>query len=240
MTTETPLHLVQIRLRERDLDRWAINNRCSLEDTGYALHSFTAFAFGTAAPRPFTFKRIDGDLIVLGYSFLDSQGLRELCSLAARPDTSRLVAESEIEDKRLPDVWPEGMTLGFEIRATPVLRSRRNGAERDIFCAARETDPEADKESVYTSWLADRLGAAAEIKVARLADSRMIKVSRRTHRGKNDLVDKSLPDATIRGNLTITDGELFGEMIRNGIGRHKSFGFGMLLLAPAKPSHLTA
>ena len=36
----------------------------------------------------------------------------------------------------------------------------------------------------------------------------------------------------MRGTLTITDPVEFGSLLANGIGRHKAYGYGMLLLRP--------
>ena len=40
------------------------------------------------------------------------------------------------------------------------------------------------------------------------------------------------PDAVIRGVLTITDSESFADLLAKGIGRHRAYGYGMLLLRP--------
>jgi CRISPR system Cascade subunit CasE len=36
------------------------------------------------------------------------------------------------------------------------------------------------------------------------------------------------PDVTITGRLQVTDSRAFADLLRSGIGRHKSFGYGML------------
>ena len=41
------------------------------------------------------------------------------------------------------------------------------------------------------------------------------------------------PDAVMRGILTITDSDAFSELLAHGIGRHRAYGYGMLLLRPA-------
>lgn len=41
------------------------------------------------------------------------------------------------------------------------------------------------------------------------------------------------PDAVLRGELVITDAAKFTELLASGIGRHKAYGYGMLLLRPA-------
>jgi CRISPR system Cascade subunit CasE len=47
------------------------------------------------------------------------------------------------------------------------------------------------------------------------------------------------PDVTLRGRLSITDSAAFADLLRRGVGRHKAFGFGMLLLRPPGPGFLT-
>ena len=41
------------------------------------------------------------------------------------------------------------------------------------------------------------------------------------------------PDAVMRGVLTITDAAAFTALLAQGIGRHRAYGYGMLLLRPA-------
>jgi len=44
------------------------------------------------------------------------------------------------------------------------------------------------------------------------------------------------PDALFTGELTIRDAEAFARLLARGIGRHRAFGFGMLLLRPPSMS----
>ena len=41
------------------------------------------------------------------------------------------------------------------------------------------------------------------------------------------------PDAWFRGTLAIVDPNAFAALLARGIGRHRSFGFGCLLIAPS-------
>jgi CRISPR system Cascade subunit CasE len=36
------------------------------------------------------------------------------------------------------------------------------------------------------------------------------------------------------GQLQVNDGDAFARLVTSGIGRHRSFGFGMLLLRPVQ------
>jgi CRISPR system Cascade subunit CasE len=42
------------------------------------------------------------------------------------------------------------------------------------------------------------------------------------------------PDATIHGELTVTNSEAFGRLLATGVGRHSAYGYGMLLLRPVE------
>ena len=42
------------------------------------------------------------------------------------------------------------------------------------------------------------------------------------------------PDATFHGELEVGDPEAFVRILANGIGRHKAYGYGMLMLRPAR------
>ena len=40
------------------------------------------------------------------------------------------------------------------------------------------------------------------------------------------------PDATIHGTLRVSDPDRFAEALRRGVGRHRTYGYGMVLLRP--------
>ena len=46
-----------------------------------------------------------------------------------------------------------------------------------------------------------------------------------------------LPDLTVRGELRVVDGPAIAGLLARGLGRHRSFGFGCLLLAPPGAFH---
>ena len=41
-------------------------------------------------------------------------------------------------------------------------------------------------------------------------------------------------NGTVEGTLTVGDPDAFSRLLARGIGRHRAFGFGMLLLRPAR------
>jgi len=153
-----------------------------------------------------------------------------------------------LESKAMPGAWAEGRRLGFDLRVRPVRRLKstggngetafRKGAELDAFQveALRRHPDNPDgmeqdgqtREAVYMDWLAERLEPAAELdrKATRLVRFQRLRVSRGNAGPEG-------PDATFHGALTVTDPERFKVLLAKGVGRHRAYGFGMLLLRPA-------
>ena len=42
-----------------------------------------------------------------------------------------------------------------------------------------------------------------------------------------------MPDLSVRGELQVQDAAAFDGLLARGLGRHRSFGYGCLLIAPA-------
>lgn len=82
------------------------------------------------------------------------------------------------------------------------------------------------REAVYASWFADRLGNAADVTDVRLTAFRRSFAARGDGRGAEG------PDAILHGTLTVRDPAAFTDRLRRGVGRHKAYGYGMLLLRP--------
>ena len=110
---------------------------------------------------------------------------------------------------------------------------RHSIIERDAFQAVSEQFPRGEmhlnREEVYADWLKHRLEArgAAQIDSAKLAMFQRTRATRKLHAPPSEG-----PHALMRGTLTIADAEAFANLLANGIGRHKAYGYGMLLLRP--------
>ena len=72
-----------------------------------------------------------------------------------------------------------------------------------------------------------RLGGA-ECTDVRVTAFSLSKFLRRDRERKGSHIKR--PDVSFEGTLKVTDAEAFQRTVRRGIGRHRSFGFGMLLL----------
>lgn len=100
----------------------------------------------------------------------------------------------------------------------------------------QKKDEGLSRGKVYSDWLEGRLrqsGAALEA-VSLDAFKRVILMTRdRSNGGKLNRQTEG-PEATMSGILRIIDPTVFAAALARGIGRHRAFGFGMLLLAPPR------
>ena len=112
----------------------------------------------------------------------------------------------------------------------------RPGKECDAFAleASRYAEGEMphSREAVYTDWLSSQFerrgGAQLDRQRTRLVSFQRTRAVRKLRARHSEG-----PDAVMRGVLTITDPDAFARLLANGIGRHRAYGYGMLLLRPA-------
>ena len=232
------LTLMQCHPDPRRLATWATRFGLTAggEDLGYALHALLATAFGDAAPKPFRY--FDDARGLLAYTMQDSETL-QLVAQTAAPEVYATLGLERLAARSFPTEWGAGRRLGFELRVRPIMRTRE-GRERDVFLAALDkhagTDGSLCREAVYSDWLTRELARndAAKIEQANL-DGFQLSASLRkgAHAdGKRPARRVAGPDAVFSGVLTVGDPAGFATLIERGIGRHRAFGFGMLLLRP--------
>jgi CRISPR system Cascade subunit CasE len=214
-------------------------------DAGYLVHGALGELFGDRRPNVFQVMSEQGPRWrVLAYSFATASELRDHAACFADPAVYAAMDWDSFAGKTMPQVWPEGHTLGFEVRVCPVIRKsssgekHRAGAEVDAFlarCWSVGRDTRVDREAVYREWFSENLlrigGATPErVRLIRMQRHRLV---RRTQGNERKAHAIERPDATLAGELKITDGMAFMRLLERGIGRHRAFGFGMLLLKPA-------
>lgn len=219
-------------------------------DLGNALHGLLHAALGDGAPQPFRY--LDESRGLLAYTALDASGLTERLAhgdpLAAQ--ALGLKSDARQEGWRLrafPTHWQAGHVLGFEVRVRPTVRGVKG--EQDVFLNTAWQSPEQplQRETIYVRWLRERLGGgddakrqpwhgAAELLDARLMAWKRSKIVRREQakvegRRRSRSIDG--PDAVLQGRLRVLDSAAFTHLLARGVGRHRAFGFGMLLLRPS-------
>ena len=150
-----------------------------------------------------------------------------------------VIPADRIESKPMPSNWEVGKKLGFEIRIRPIVRPTKNaesrpGRECDAFQLEAERYERGDmprsREQVYYEWLARQFEnrGGATLKSATLQSFQRTRAIRKQRSRYSEG-----PDALMRGTLTVTDGAAFAKLLAGGVGRHRAYGYGMLLLRPA-------
>ena len=250
----TALHLVRVPIDTGRLARWAgergwAGSKGAVFDEGRALHHLVSEIWG---PRTFPCFRLlvpsrrhAGNLYA--YSAMDAEALRPAARAQALPEHLQVLRLAGLESKPMPTDWRAGQRLGFDLRTRPIRRLRRDlngpkepiraGSEVDAFLVeALREHPEAPdgmeaegrtRQEVYLDWVSERLAPTARLdrSASRLARFRRQRVAREKR-------DSEGPDATVHGVLTVAAPAKFSALLLRGIGRHRAYGYGMLLLRP--------
>lgn len=241
------LHMVQLHPDPAALVRFLVGQgtyRGADSDLGYGVHAWLAATFGELAPKPFRLH-LDPDNRkppkLLAYSPHGRESLLEQALTFAEPAAQAVCPlEQGLAVAALPgpERWSPGRRLGFEVLACPVARRSRDGVERDVFLDRADQVPlnaGLNRALVYQEWLAARLAGAAELETTELAGFHLVAQWRqglRPGRGSRGTARLTRPAALLRGVLRVSDGAAFHDLLGHGVGRHRSFGYGMLLLRP--------
>lgn len=248
-TDTSSLVMVRADIDIREFHRWSgVRGLISSSafDEGFAMHCLLVESFGELAPKPFRviIPRARGQRVgtLYGYARCDAGSLRDAAALYCDPQQARILPAERIDSKPMPTEWQPGKRLGFEALLRPTIRrargSDRAGVECDAFQAEAERHSKGtmprSREEVYADWFRARLESqgAARLESATLAMFQRTRTVRKLHARPSEG-----PHALLRGTLTISDPTEFGRLLASGIGRHKAYGYGMLLLRPPMTAH---
>lgn len=252
------LHLIRVPIRRRELVKWVgdrgwgrRSGRASFFDSGRALHHLLVEVFGPCVLQPFRWLLSPRGAVgsLYAYSVKDAETLREAARLHAWPEHLSVLDANRLAGKPMPGGWREGQRIGFDLLVRPVRRMRvsartptgipvgvKKGSEVDAYWlkCLREPEGKHNRESVYLDWLSERLGGAAELdrRATHLKQHQRTRVSR----GK---VSAEGPDAVFHGTLSVEDPASFAHLLAGGVGRHRAYGYGMLLLRPPSQAPLS-
>lgn len=234
-------HLIHMRPNLNRLLPWAQRQGLIPDrgqgDLGYAFHAALRAAFADLAPQPFSFRSGQG---LLAYTTqadamrsavaMATPEVADMLGLDATPHSSGLLIRS------FPTSWKVGQLLSFEVRVRPVVR--KEDKEIDVFLSAvqRMHDTVPPREAVYADWLKRQFEAVADLHEIRMTEFSLSTVVRRAApqaEGGRPKRPVQGPDAVFTGILQVRDSAAFAALLARGIGRHRAFGFGMLLLKPA-------
>jgi CRISPR system Cascade subunit CasE len=243
------MHMIDLRLDAGRLARYMgsignIGPRDLDEDYGYAAHAWLFATFGEMAPKPFRVIDKNG-LRLLAYSSYGIEDLKVQAGLVAEPAAFSVCNWDASASKEIPtDAFVAGRTFNFEVRACPMSRS--DAGEKDLFLveieyAEKHGKDRRTRDAVYIDWLKKRIveaGVTDEFdKIdCTLCGFRRVKGIRKTQATAQNASRRSQvierPDALFSGRITIKDQESFKNLLTHGIGRHRAFGYGMLLIRP--------
>ncbi len=247
--TTQQLQMIRGSIDLRSFQRWAGSKQLMSRQTfdeGYAMHCFLAGVFGELAPQPFRLiiSRGKGSRcgVFYGYGRADVEALRGAVAQFADPLQARVLPGSSLDGKLMPATWKAGTRLGFDVLTRPTVRRARGGrnpgGEVDVFQREAERYPPGamprSREEVYAEWLSEQFErhGGAELESASLVSFQRTRSMRALRRRPFEG-----PTALLRGTLTIADSDGFTKLLGRGVGRHRSYGYGMLLLRPVgKPA----
>lgn len=248
------LFLVRLILDRRALARVAARHRLPRNvDDGYFVHAGLAQLFATSAePAAVPLCSFAEDdihaaiedqpdlLYALAYAHESADALMDRMG-SARAEILRVCKSNEVPG------FHAGQRLGFRTRACPIVRTKTPGdrvlgldrrgkvksREMDAFVHATLNIPKEtylSREVVYVDWLRRQFGSASGATLeegARLTQFRRDVLHRR---GGGERIER--PNAVLEGTLVVADPVAFRATLARGLGRHRAFGFGMLLLRP--------
>ena len=241
------LYLLHTKPDPQLLAAWAARHRLldGQGDLGYAFHALLNAAFGEHAPKAFRYLGPEQGL--LAYTSLSAAELAQYAALAdldvaAALGLSQTLQNTKLRVRPFPTQWGVGHVLGFEVRVRPIIRESKTGRERDAFFSALEKagGSEVDRSGVYVKWLRELLlrQGGAELVDAAVTRYQLLGVTRKTQKGSPVGARLSRvvngPDVVLTGQLRVADPQAFAKLLSGGVGRHRAFGFGLLLLRSAK------
>ena len=234
--------MVRAEIDVKEFQRWMGVRR--FRDQDHAMHCLLVECFGEMAPKPFRLilPRGGSTGVLYGYGVSTADALNEAAAICADPLQSRILPAHLLDSKAMPKRWQTGKRLGFETRIRPIVRrSRRNGngpsGECDVFVWEAAKQPKGgmkrSREDVYTEWLSQQFekigGASLEI-----GGTKLVSFQRSCAVRSHGTRYSEGPDALMRRILKISDPTRFLGLLARGVGRHRAYGYGMLLLRPAR------
>ncbi|EFL50711.1 CRISPR-associated protein CT1974 [Solidesulfovibrio fructosivorans JJ]] len=233
------LYMMQLEIVPRRLIEWSHQTGITAVDRGYLVHSAMRIVFGDSAPQPFAlFGNADNPFLkVLGYGPTGIEALRAAVSLA-EPVLVEAFPVERMLGKTMPALFATGSRFAFQVECCPITRNSRDGKirEKDAFLAACDAAPEGgvERASVYSGWVGAEVArdGAAELLECSMKGFRMFTPVRRKGKGNMARSIGQRPRARLDGVLRVGDPGAFAALLARGLGRHRAFGLGMLLLRP--------
>ncbi len=234
-----PLHMLRMELDGAALMRFAAGQGLARVDDdgfGYTLHAWLAAVFGPLAPKPFHLQAARGrhPSVLLGYAPVGHIELTEQARAFSDPLALAVLRFDSMASKLMPRSWRLGRRLRLDVLACPM--TRKDGAEKDVYLRAldRLGGAAPERSQVYGDWFRRQMDPAVTLHDVRIDGLSRLRMARRASApgGGRRLIQIERPRALFSALAEVRDTEAFNRALERGIGRHRAFGFGMLLLGP--------
>lgn len=158
-----------------------------------------------------------------GILFADQGGdffSRKILMLSDRPPAECVEGEyGEVQSKAIPDEFLGHDRYRFQVTVNP---TRRDSASKKLI-------PVKGREAIK-HWFCERAEKSWGFKVVpENLQVDQVDVQRFKGKGKNSI---TIAQATLKGELRVTDPEHFKHSFERGVGRARSFGCGLLQIVP--------
>jgi CRISPR system Cascade subunit CasE len=229
------LHLLRIPVDPPRLLRFAAAHGITQEDEtlGYTLHAWLAALFGAHAPKPFRYFAHRQE--VLAHTTEDAATLIVHAQAFAKPEAWAALGADGVAGKPMPTAWRVGQRLRLEVLACPT--SRQGDEEKDVYLRAldRLGEKAPARGEIYQAWFQRQWGSAVQLANVELLGMRArARLLRRARDGTHRLRVVERPEGLFAADAVITNPERFQMLLARGIGRHRAFGYGMVLLSPPR------
>jgi len=235
-----PLFLTSIKLKMAGLVAMGNHQRLAMRyvDECYLVHVWLCAAFGEGPTlKPWVVEAYDGhELHIMGYSKMDIAALREAAKANTTPELFETADWDACESRQMPNELSPGKRIRIKVRVCPTKRTIRG--EKDAFLLAIDGKPKeflVDREAVYADWLRDAVGRVCpgDLSDIRMSSFQLVNVFRRVQGDIRKSALPRLPEATMEATFTVGEAGI-GELFTRGLGRHRSFGLGMVRVIPLR------
>lgn len=226
-------HAGPLRLLHLPVARWRIaelHRRIGGHELGWVLHHAIGDACAAPPPAPFMVAAESDALVhVLAFSRTPLAQLRAVgaavCAAKGWSERHGGVLWDQAQELALPATDP-GRCYRFRVRAAVIKRVKRGGRHVEMPMPYGERP----------AWLSAQMSGCSviggiEVVPGLLATTRRAQWASGGKSGPPVRIDVPVIDAS--GALTVTDTTLFKSTLARGIGRHRSYGLGMLVLDAA-------